>query len=389
MIANCLDYTELSGKYTAAFELLYKSSSDIAFLIDTEMNIATCNIALEEKFHLKRSEITGKPLQYLFETESFQTVDNTGTLTYNRLKNYANRVLLNGKPECYSEMTITENDELLYLNILLTPVASHNRIECITISVRDITPEIRINTGNGCKIAPWRECETERAFFIKTLLHDLKVPTLAQLRGVQLLQNQTLGKINLSQKEVLDEIVGSCSSVLDMISTIICAYRFDDGEISLGCKEFTAAEMLNDCRKRVCRDFRNPIDLKYEVTPYDLTLYAEAGVLKTMIANLILKIMTKYNPKKFVHIKAEKAGKFARFIISVKKGKNTKTHTEWVPFKSLLQNLKFTTVGYGIELYLCNKIITLHRGCAFVEIKDINIEQFLVEIPLEVYPKQR
>lgn len=388
MIANCLDYSELSGKYTTAFEQLYKSSPDIAFLIDTEMNIVSCNIAFEEKFHISQSKITGKPLKYLFETENFQTVDNTGTLTYNRLKNYAHRVFVSGKPENYSEMTITENDELMYLNILLTPVTSHNEVECITVSVRDITPEIRINTGNGYKIAPWRECETERAFFIKTLLHDLKVPTLAQLRGVQLLQNQTLGKINLSQKEVLDEIVGSCSSVLDMISTIICAYRFDDGEISLGCKDFTVEEMLNDCRKRICRDYKNPIELKYEVNPCDLTLYAEAGVLKTMIVNLILKIMTKYNPKKFVHIKAEKAGNFARFIISVKKSEINEHNTEWVPFKSLLQNLKFTTVGYGIELYLCNKIITLHKGCAFVEIKDINIEQFLFEIPLEVYPRQ-
>lgn len=226
-----------------------------------------------------------------------------------------------------------------------------------------------------------KECESEREFFIKTLLHDLKVPTIAQLRGVQLLQNGTLGKITLEQKEVLDEIVGSCTYVLDMISTIICAYRFDNGENTLGYRKFYVTDMLNDCTKIMKKDYKYPVELSCNVKPASLVMVADSNVLKMVIVNLILKFMTKYNPQKKVTIKVEGFEKFVRFIISVKENNGRGRATKWIPFKSLLSNLQFITVGYGVELYLCHKIIVLHKGNAYVEMNDINIEQFRFEIP--------
>lgn len=383
MTADCMKYGKIPDKYGAAFDLLYGASSDTVFVIDIDGFVAACNDNLTRKLHAAKREIIGKPLEYMLETGRFQTCVPDFKPVFGRLKNYIYNVFQSGRPDKYSEMIITENDELLYLNIVFTPVIEYKYVSGVIVSIRDITSEIRVNPGGGYKIAPWRECESEREFFIKTLLHDLKVPTLAQLRGVQLLQNRTLGGINSAQKEVLDEIVESCSYVLDMISTIICAYRFDNGEISLGCREILISDMLNDCRRRIGKDYKHPVGLAYEVYPENLSVFADARVLKTVIVNLILKIMTKYNPQKFVSIKAEGVGKFVRFIISVKKDSDFSKPVEWIPFKSLLQNLKFITVGYGIELYLCNKIISLHRGCAFVDMKDINIEQFLFEIPAE------
>lgn len=382
MIANCLHYDGIMKTRNVIFDTLFNLSTDLVAFIDIDKSVLNFNNAILKNFCLDSSGIAGISLKSLYERLTHGKPVSRVKIAWKRLEDTIDNVLITLKPCSYIEKIYLDDKQVSYFNILVTPSTNANVLFGVLIIARDITREmlLPIKLENNV-IALEREGDCEREFFIKTLLHDLKVPTIAQLRGIQLLQQGMLGNINSSQKEVLDGIVESCTYVLDMISTITCAYRFDNGENSLDCKEFLISDMLKESQYRMLKEYKSSIEIDYDINPDNLAVVADAGVLKTVIVNFILKIMTKYNPQKLVSVKVECLEKFVRFVISIKDTSSNSKSENWIPLKSLLKNLKFITVGYGIELYLCNKIISLHNGNAFVKMKDINIEQFLFEIP--------
>ena len=96
-----------------------------------------------------------------------------------------------------------------------------------------------------------KEIENQREYFIKTLIHDMKVPTIAQLRGMELLEKGILGNINDEQRSLISEIMGSCNYVLEMISNVLSAYRLENGEKKLVMQRFRVEELLRECAKEV------------------------------------------------------------------------------------------------------------------------------------------
>ncbi len=65
---------------------------------------------------------------------------------------------------------------------------------------------------------------SQRENFIKTLSHDIRVSTLAQIRGLDLLQSK------YSQEELITDINESCKYSLDMINMLLNTYRYENGE---------------------------------------------------------------------------------------------------------------------------------------------------------------
>ena len=64
-----------------------------------------------------------------------------------------------------------------------------------------------------------RENEKQKDFFIKTLSHDFRVATLAQLRGLEYLSKSA--NFEPENTELIAEITNSCQYSLEMISTLI------------------------------------------------------------------------------------------------------------------------------------------------------------------------
>ena len=54
---------------------------------------------------------------------------------------------------------------------------------------------------------------------------------------------------------------------------------------------------------------------------------------------------------------------------------------DYIEVKDLLQNLKFTTVGYGVELFLCNKIVGSYNGVLSANLVDTIITSVKFELP--------
>lgn len=120
--------------------------------------------------------------------------------------------------------------EKKWYRVVKVPILDNfQNIKKIAIFMRDITPEKKV--------------EAQKENFISTLTHDLKNPTLAQIRALELLINDTFGKLTPDQHEIITHTLNSCKYMLNMILTILHTYKFDAGIVKLNYSKFDVIEV--------------------------------------------------------------------------------------------------------------------------------------------------
>ena len=188
----------------------------------------------------------------------------------------------------------------------------------------------------------------ERKLLLDTLEHDLKIPTLAQLRGVELLQNECLGSLNNEQKQVTQEITNSCLNVLDMISMSVNAYNFNNKTYKLVYEKFNLSEIISSCLEELVIKFNEKhINLFY--TPYseDLQLEADREEIRKVIINLLINAINYSNIGGEINVKTfSDRNKIIMSISGMEFSVNT----------------KYSNIGQDLGMYLSKKIIESHRG---------------------------
>ena len=90
-------------------------------------------------------------------------------------------------------------------------------------------------------ISLYKFCLKQRELFIETLSHDLRVATIAQIRGLELLEKNNSGVV---LKDLIQEIKNSCKFSLDMICMLLNTYKYEKGEQVLNCKNLPLLESV-------------------------------------------------------------------------------------------------------------------------------------------------
>ena len=67
--------------------------------------------------------------------------------------------------------------------------------------------------------------------FVASLGHDLKNPTLAQIRAVELLLKGEFGSLTEEQQEILGMLLDSCKYMNAMLSSLLATYRNERGVV--------------------------------------------------------------------------------------------------------------------------------------------------------------
>ncbi len=154
------------------------------YLKDLEGNIILTNESHSKLTALKIDDIIGE------KSDSF----------YHNLKHIkeedetliANKQIL--KKERYLELKNGKNG---WYQIVKVPVLNdENEVQNIVVLLYNIDEE--------------KNLEERKETFVATLTHDLKTPTIAQIKAIDLLLNQTFGSLNQNQIEFLEQIKNSC-----------------------------------------------------------------------------------------------------------------------------------------------------------------------------------
>ena len=227
-----------------------------------------------------------------------------------------------------------------------------------------------------------KEIERQKEYFIETLIHDLKVPTLAQLRGLELIQNGTVGEINADQKELISNITESCKYILTMISMVLNTYRYESQRNSLYYEKFDLQDIVVKSFEEISNLAKEKnIDFVYQANGDNTYLEADKEELKKVIINLLNNAVVYSAVGEKIVVKIECENNNLTFSVSSKGISLSNKECINLFERTSEKNPKYTTVGHGISLYLCKKIIDVHNGKIFASTDGNLTNTFTFVIP--------
>lgn len=216
------------------------------------------------------------------------------------------------------------------------------------------------------------EKKKQLEFFINTLGHDFNVSVLAQIRALELVNQYNASEMIENIKEV------SVRS-LDMIKLLTDTYKLETGETVLKYEYSDVNNLIkNSYNKFLPLIEKRGLTFKYNI--HFNTIYSDNYFLEKAL-NFIAEASVNY---------AQKGSLIS--ISSFQKGKNTiikiiyngKSLSGEEYSRMFGKNSRFSTVGYGIQMYFARKIIEFHGG--ITEFKsNKNQNEFSIFIPNDKY----
>lgn len=249
-----------------------------------------------------------------------------------------------------------EFDKNNVFEMVTNPVVLDNSFVGLITIGRDITEKVKL--------------ETQKDVFVATLTHDLKTPTLAQIRTIELLFAGAFGPLGEVQKEMLGQVLNSCKYMYGMISYILSTYKFENGKAKLKTQSFDFKELIKEC----CFELESlniEKNLRF-VTKFnieDSVVEGDKNQLKRVLVNMIsnaisyafkdtvIEIMLEGNSKEIIFYTINQSPYIPSDVLNriFEKYVSDPSHT------------KFSKTGTGLGLYLSEQIITAHKGKIIAE----------------------
>lgn len=258
------------------------------------------------------------------------------------------------------------------VNIMSFPIVNkENSFFGIISIIHDITQEEELKEDFVNKhfkhIDTEKQLQSQRETFVASIGHDLKNPTIAQIRGLELLLKGSFGEISLEQAKMLQMILESCKYMKGMLSNMLDTYRNYGGAIKLNNTEFSLVDLSEECiaeMEYVAKE--KEVSIKFELPRKDCIIYADKVQIKRVIMNLISNgIKYAYN-NTILKITVLNLGDIANFEFENESPYIPKNKQEAIFAKYVSYAGKYKEPGVGLGLYASNKIITGHSGKLYV-----------------------
>ena len=290
------------------------------------------------------------------------------------------------KKSCSSINYVLNLENHKLLNVTTFPILDNNIFSGLVSIIRDITQEEAMKESFVNKhfeyINTEKNLQTQRETFVASIGHDLKNPTLAQIRSLELLLNGVFGKFNNEQKEILSMILDSCRYMNGMLSSLLTTYRNYGGAVKLHFETFSFTDLLRECVSEmlyVAKDKDIVINNIFESTIY---ICADKVQIKRVIMNLLsngIKYAFKDSELKLITLSKDNklSFKFENKSPYISEERQKALFKQYVSYAGAHKEL-----GIGLGLYASKKIIEAHSGHIFVKSYKEDKSIFGFEIPL-------
>ncbi len=274
--------------------------------------------------------------------------------------------------ECISrEKLITlKNNDKRWFKITKCPIINHEKKVIGICSVaRDIDAE--------------KTAAEQRETFVATLTHDLKTPTIAQIKALDLLLNNTMGTLNDEQRELLLLTKDSCNFMYEMLSTLLSTYKYENGDFVMHyelCNILSLVEESVNEMESMLKENNIKFLISKEGNIFDTK--CDKMQIKRVITNILGNAISYAysNSQIIVYVKQDENG----ITVDVKnKSPYINPETMNNLFKKYVSHAaKFNKVGVGLGLYLSKQIIDAHNGNIYAKSYEDNHNIFGFAIPM-------
>ena len=218
-----------------------------------------------------------------------------------------------------------------------------------------------------------QKIEKTKNDFVETLTHDLRTPTITQIKALDMLLDGYFGDLKENQLEIVNQIKSSCLYMKDLIFTILDTYVTEQGKIKLNLSNLNISNLISEITQ----------ELKWLTHEKNKTLFvnidnasnficADRLQLKRVIFNLVSNSIKYGENDSVIDI-------IVKDIDENNIDFQVKNKTKFLKNKDLIDifdkykskaNSKITKISTGLGLYLAKQIIERHSGEIYAKCYD-------------------
>ena len=359
--------------YTDLLDMVFKFYPEGIVCKDSDLRYINVNDAYCKFFSLD------SPNDILYRNNNNFLPDNVIKLIYDA----DNEI----KKNHYSLNYILNINNEKILSVTSSPILQNNIFLGIISCVKDITQEEILKENFVDKhfkyLTREKILQTQRETFVASISHDLKNPTIAQIRGLELILKGSFGNLNAEQSEILKMILDSCRYMNGMLSSLLTTYRNYGGAIKLNFTEFSLLELVKECVSEmiyVAKD--KALNILTNSNAQDI-ICADRVQIKRVIMNLLSNAI-KYaynntdlklsllNDSENTYFELENQSPY------LPKDKQKSIFARYVSYAGIHKEL-----GNGLGLYASKKIIESHCGEIYVKSFEEGKNIFGFKIPVK------
>ena len=208
--------------------------------------------------------------------------------------------------------------------------------------------------------------QRQRETFVASLSHDLKNPTIAQIRAIELILKGKFGKIEPEQREIMEMLLDSCKYMNAMLGSVLATYRNEEGTIKLKSEEVSIADLAEECVDEMVYLAKDKgINVSLENTANKENVWGDKVQLRRVIMNLLSNSIKYAYQNTDLKIYVYNEDKYTCFCFENKSPYLTPDRQEKI-FARYISYSK-TNNGTGLGLYASKKIVEAHGGEIFVK----------------------
>jgi len=357
----------------------FDAISDLVSIQDTEFRYVKVNRAFLDFVKMKEEDIVGvKCYELIHKTNKH--IDDYPHYETLRTKKAVTKEIFEPRLKIYLEVTTSpifdQKGNITGAVHITKNITSRKKAEQVIVDTKDQLEKqtMGLKKTNETIIDLYRELEIRnkkveeaaniKTEFTSTVSHELRTPLTAIKEGIAIVEDETAGKLNESQKNFLGIAKNNVDRLVRLINDILNFQKLDAGYAEFDMKEYDVNKLIEE----VLVDMKSAVNKKGLELGASLEKNLPAVKLdKDKIIQVLINLINNaliYTSKGSITVTSSKDNNTIRIAVSdtgmgIEKQNMTKL------FKSFSQvhtGKDRKTGGTGLGLVICKKIIEEHRG---------------------------